>query len=155
MANQWLQRGVALEKSAAAGDRSARVRRSDQMARTALLDRAAQRAPASRLTRQGKPMTMKIWLAIAAALLVAEPLPAAADNPRLTELDDCLAKAVAKQPPGRPIDLLARDLRSDCMIEFLAAGQSLEKTGKTQEQALKELFDNHLLVYVKLANPRS
>jgi hypothetical protein len=72
----------------------------------------------------------------------------------LTYLDDCLAKTAAKQPPGRPPGLLLKDMMSECMITFGAALSSLQKLGKTEEEADRELYYNHLLIYIARAHPQ-
>jgi hypothetical protein len=43
------------------------------------------------------------------------------------DLDDCLAKAKAGQPPGRPVEHLQQDLQAACWREIAVAQSTLMK----------------------------
>jgi hypothetical protein len=63
----------------------------------------------------------------------------------LVDLDDCLAKAVAKQPPGRPLERLVEDLRYTCQIEISVASTRLMKAyDMSEEDALRSTYYQHV-----------
>jgi hypothetical protein len=58
---------------------------------------------------------------------------------RLITLEDCMAKAVAQQPLGRPINPLWDDLRSACAYQIASAKLGLIAQGKTSDDAWSEI----------------
>jgi hypothetical protein len=57
-----------------------------------------------------------------------------------TLFDDCLGKAVTKQPKGRPVEPLLRDLFSDCSVELTRIDDLLQRSRKTKEQAHDDIY---------------
>jgi hypothetical protein len=82
---------------------------------------------------------LAVGIAVAVLAFVA-PQPSARADPAeiakaYTLFDDCLAKAVAKQPKGRPVEPLLHDLFSDCSVELTRVDDLLQRSGKTKKEA--------------------
>jgi hypothetical protein len=62
--------------------------------------------------------------------LLSNPPSATETEHRLLAVDDCLVKAVAKQPPGRLRRLLLNDLFADCQYSVTAAWLAIHPNDK-------------------------
>jgi len=92
---------------------------------------------------------------LAIALCFTLALPAYAGE-AMVSLDDCLAKAIAKEPPGRPMMPLFRDLLASCMIEVGGAKSELMKGGMSEDAANGVIVYQHVgIVAARKAAPGS
>jgi hypothetical protein len=91
-------------------------------------------------------------LVLAAALVIPQ-VAHAADDSAGTALDDCLAKAVAKQATGRPITPLLRDLFNSCHLEVVTLEGELIRRGLTNAQATDEAYWKHFAPAALRASP--
>jgi hypothetical protein len=87
----------------------------------------------------------------------AAPSPQAPPDAPLSELadryDDCLAKAVAKQPLGRPVKPLLKDLWDACLWDFRPFDRALMAAGKSEQEALDEVYRLHIEPAAARAKP--
>jgi hypothetical protein len=81
-------------------------------------------------------------LAVATAVAVLAfmaPQPSTRADPAeiakgYTLFDDCLAKAVAKEPKGSPVEPLLHDLSSGCGVELTRVDDLLQRSGKQKKK---------------------
>lgn len=84
----------------------------------------------------------------------AGPVGVAETEQRLTAMDDCLAKAGAKQPPSRPLKPLVADLRDACAYEIEYARLGLIAGGKSEEIAVNTIYFSHIQPAALRAKPQ-
>jgi hypothetical protein len=73
---------------------------------------------------------------------------------RMIALDDCLAKAAATQPPGRPLKPLVTELRATCAYSIEAALLALTTNLQPEEEAKEALYRDHILPAARRAKPQ-
>ena len=73
---------------------------------------------------------------------------------RLISVDDCLAKAVATQPPARPLPPLVDDLSGICAYEIASARLGLIAGGKSEEVAANTIYYSHIQPAALRAKPQ-